>query len=579
MGQGDDHMSREPHFWGPRPGKGAHWHFALWAPQAQRVCVIVNSILHDMVCADGGVWRAYVPGSVGDTYSFVVDGLACPDPASRAQSGSVHATSVLCTPDSVAPWSGRDWCEMSVFEMHVGSFTPEGTLRAAQDRLADLADLGLTAVELMPIAQYPGRHGWGYDGVLPYAVHPAYGTRGDLRAFVEAAHRLGLSVILDVVYNHFGPDGAYLHQICPAFFDEGRDTPWGPAIDFSQRPVREFFIQSALMWIEEFGIEGLRIDAAHQILDDSTPAFLEELATRLRAAVQGRPLHLILEDERNLSASRASGLYNAQWNDDYHHAVHCLLTGEDAGYYASFARDPGGDLQRALAEGHVEQGQARPPVETPRGQPSAHLPPTAFVNANQTHDQIGNRALGERLIALADIDEMRVAHALLLTSPAIPMLFMGEEVGSRQPFQFFADYEGDLAQAVRDGRRAEFAHFEEFSGRHVPDPIDQATFARSHPYATAAPDRDAWRALTKDCLCFRNAHVLPLLKSGRDGTPEVHQIADRAFHATWQFQAGTLETVACFPGADARVPPWPDAALAFGETPGTGPFFQTRVVT
>lgn len=549
---------------------------ALWSPEASRVAFVSDTHRTDLTQNNDGWWtgRLTVPA---EEYRFEIDGTQYPDPAARAQADGIDGPSRIAEPISPPEaWDGHDAADLVIFEMHVGTFTDAGTLTAAAARLPDLAALGITAVELMPLGQFPGDFGWGYDCVLPFAIHPAYGAREDLLAFVEAAHDLGLSVILDVVYNHFGPVGAYLHDYCPRFFDADRPTPWGAGIDFSRAPVREYFFQNAEMWIGEFGIDGLRIDAAHQIVDDSGRHFLVELACRARDAAAGRPLHLILEDERNLSALRETGGYDAQWNDDYHHAVHCLLTGESDGYYASFSVDPIGDLCRALAEGHVEQGQPRNGLTEPRGAPSSHLPPTAFINANQTHDQIGNRAMGERLITLAGVERMRVAHALLLTSPAIPMLFMGEEDGSRSPFQFFADYDGDMGQAVRRGRRDEFAAFATFAADGIPDPTAPATRDRSCPYAEAPPDRDAWRDLTARALTFRRTHVAPLVKAGRSAPAHVQPVGPAALHARWSFHAGTLETVARFFGEAPELPDWPDAGLSFQ---GADSFFATRVLT
>lgn len=557
-----------------RPGVGG---FSLWAPNADQVTLRTDHGIFDLRAdADGWHTASDIPADVGE-YRIEVGGVAYPDPASRAQAGDVHTSSRrACPVPAPKRWDGHRFEELVILELHVGTFTVSGTLKAAADRLDDLAALGITAVELMPLNQFSGAFGWGYDGVLPFAIHPAYGSRADLARFVDRAHQANLSVILDVVYNHFGPDGAYLHQICPPFFASDRHTPWGAGIDYSQRAVREFFLQNAEMWIGEFGIDGLRIDAAHQIIDDSDPHILVELARRARAAARDRPLHLILEDERNLPALREAGGYDAQWNDDYHHAVHCLLTGEDEGYYASFAVDPISDLCRALAEGHVEQGQARNGLAEPRGAPSAHLPPTAFVNANQTHDQIGNRAMGERLIALAGAERMRVAHALLLTSPAVPMLFMGEEDGARAPFQFFADYSGEMGEAVRNGRRTEFAAFGAFDAVGVPDPTDPATRDRSRPYAEPAPDRDDWRELTCAALTFRTKAVVPLVASGRSAAAEVRSLGPGALHVRWPFKAGTLETMACFFGTHDPPPDWEDAGLSF-RTETT--YFATRALT
>jgi len=526
--------------WGARQLSESVWSVALWAPGADRVAVETRQGESGLARDEHGVHRGTVVAKPGGAYWFRVDGHPSPDPAARAQERDVHGWSVFTAPARVPRWTGRPWHDAVILEIHVGTFTTEGTLDAAATRLPALADTGITAVELMPLAQFSGTRGWGYDGVLPYAVHPDYGGPDALARFVAAAHEAGLMVLLDVVYNHFGPDGAYLHGITPKFFDEERHTPWGAAIDFTKPQVRGFFIDNALMWLEEFGIDGLRLDAVHELHDPSDPPFVAELCATIRARDFGRPIHIVAEDDRNLPDLRQASLLTAQWNDDYHHSVHCLLTGESAGYYASFAVDPMADLVTALARGHVEEGQPRPGRKTPRGAPSGHLPLTAFVNANQTHDQIGNRAQGERLIALAGPDAVRIAHALLLCAPAIPMLFMGEEIGARAPFQFFADFEGDLAQTVREGRAAEFAAFESFAGE-VPDPLAPETFAASRPYDVPPPDAARWHRLTCEMLQFRRDRVMPLLASGRAGPALVTQTGPRSLHGIWPFHAGRLE--------------------------------------
>ena len=549
--------------WGALAGDDGTWSVALWAPAARAVGVVLDGVTVPLTrCADG-TFRGDVTAQEGTPYVFDVDGTRLPDPAARRQQGDVHGPSLLCAPPRVPDWPGRDWRETVISEIHIGTFTRDGTFAAAARRLPDLAAAGITAVEVMPIAQFAGARGWGYDGVLPYAVHPAYGTPQDFADFVAAAHDLDLSVILDVVYNHFGPEGAYIGGVCPDFFDATRQTPWGAAIDFSQGPVREFFIRNAIMWVRDFGVDGLRIDAVHQLQDATDPEFLEELARRLRALHLGRPLHLVAEDERNLPHHRDAALTDAQWNDDYHHALHCLLTGEDEGYYAPFAVDPIADLATALTDGHVAQGSPRNAHADARGAPSAHLPPEAFVNANQTHDQIGNRALGERLITLTSPAAMHVAHALLLTSPYIPMLFQGEEIGARTPFPFFCDFDGDLADAVRRGRLAEFSAFSGFDGA-LPDPLDPATFAAARPYDAPPDDADDWRALTARLLAWRAAHVVPLLCSGQTSA-KVQVLGDKALRATWHFKAGTLHSLVQL-GQPLAADHWSadDRGLSFG---------------
>uniref|UniRef100_UPI0025CC8392 alpha-amylase family glycosyl hydrolase n=1 Tax=uncultured Paracoccus sp. TaxID=189685 RepID=UPI0025CC8392 len=325
------------------------WTAAIWAPQAKRVELILTGQAIPMDAQTDGFWTATVAARPGDRYLLRIDGRDIPDPASRLQAGDVHAPSVVTGPGEYpwqAPWSGRPWSDAVIYELHLGTFTPEGTLPAAMEKLAGLADLGITAIELMPVGQWQGDRGWGYDGVLPYALHPAYGSPDDLRRFVDHAHSLGLMVILDLVMNHFGPDGAHLHHAAPAFFDESRHTPWGAAIDFSQPAVQEYWIQCAEYWLGEYRLDGLRLDAVHQISGPGADDFMTTLARRARAVDENRPIHLIVEDERNEPFLREHG-YDASWNDDFHHVIHCALTGESDSYYASFAKDPVGDLALA----------------------------------------------------------------------------------------------------------------------------------------------------------------------------------------------------------------------------------------
>lgn len=531
--------------WGALPQDNGTWIFRLWAPGAENIEIGLNGTRMSAERQDGGdVFSAVLQGQDGDIYHLFVDGQERVDPAARWLQGGVKGPARLCAlSGDRARGPAVDWCAAVIHELHIGTFTTEGTFAAAEPRMPDLAALGITAVEVMPVGTFSGDRGWGYDGVFPFAPHPAYGTPRDLAGLVDAIHAAGMLAILDVVYNHFGPEGGTLHAIAPAFFDDARHTPWGAGIDYTRAPVRDFFVSNAAMWVRDYGFDGLRLDAVHQIADPSPVHLLDELAEHLRHVVPDRPVHLIAEDERNLPEARARGSIRANWNDDYHHAVHCLLTGENESYYAAFAVDPLADLCRALAEGHVEQGQDRAGRDTPRGAPSAHLPPEAFINSNQTHDQVGNRAQGDRLITLADPGAVRIAHALLLTSPAIPMLFMGEEKGARAPFLFFADFAGDLGEAVRKGRAAEFAGFSQFGGT-VPDPLAPETFAAAHPYARPAEDAAAWRDLTARCLTLRGAAIVPLLASGVAAPPRVRGTGARSLHAVWTFADGTLETVA-----------------------------------
>lgn len=532
-------IARRTARWGAAPIGDGLWRFSLYAPGVELLELELSGHRLPMRAFPDGFHMIETPAEPGDQYRFC-HGEACwPDPASRAQAGGVHDASVLVDPDAYRwtdDWSGRPWHEAVIYEMHVGSFTPEGTFRAAARRLRSLSELGITAVELMPVAQFAGNRGWGYDGVLPFAPHPAYGSPDDLRAFVAEAHRHGVMVFLDVVYNHFGPEGAYLHAIAPELFDARRKTPWGAGLDYSNPALRSFVRENATMWLDEYRMDGLRFDAVHQIVDETEPHLLEEVAAALRRLELGREVHLITEDERNIPDLREAG-FDASWNDDFHHAVHCALTGEDFGYYAAFAADPIGDLALALERGHVEEGQPRAGDKPPRGRASGHLGPLAFVNAVQTHDQVGNRAQGERLLSLADPAGVRVAQALLLLSPFVPMLFMGEEAGETAPFLFFADFHGKLGRAVSKGRAREFRDHPAFAGT-VPDPIDPATFEASRPFAGDPEAAEPWLRMTKECLDLRRRVVEPLLASGPWTGSAVRRTGDRSLSAEWRFPAG-----------------------------------------
>ena len=536
----NSHTNDQP-LWGATRADAGSWDFALWAPSSSKVSLCISGHDVPMRAEADGIFRATHPAEHGDTYAFRVDGSMIPDPASRQQHSSVSGLSLLHDPDRFkwqSRWEGRPWRDQVIYELHVGTFTPEGTFLAASHRLPELADLGITAIELMPIAHAPGNRGWGYDGVLPYAPHPAYGTPNQLRQFIDRAHGLGISVILDVVFNHFGPQDAHLLHVVPEFTSD-HQTPWGRGFAFHNPAVRRYFIDCALMWLHEYRLDGLRLDAVHQMHDPSMQHILEDIGHAIRSAGFSRPIHLITEDERNDPTLHEAGLYDAQWNDDYHHAVHVLLTGESEGYYAPFAKDPLGDLARALTEGFVAQGQPRPGHPAAPGKPSAHLPPDFFVSSNQTHDQVGNRAFGDRLITLAPTEAVRVAHAMLLTSPHTPMLFMGEERGEVAPFQSFADYSGPIGRAVRAGRRAEMAAFAAFADE-VPDPIDPETLHASRLGWSSDARAQEWLDLTRHLLRFRAERLLPLFRSGLTKRPRAQRTGPRNLAVRWPFAKGDV---------------------------------------
>ncbi|HWN90575.1 MAG TPA: malto-oligosyltrehalose trehalohydrolase, partial [Verrucomicrobiae bacterium] len=419
--------------------------FRLWAPAARSVELwLADREQGFAMPRDAAGWAEWVTREAppGSRYSFRIDGeLLVPDPASRFQPDDVHGASEVVDPLDFA-WSDADWRglppeRLVFYEIHVGTFSPEGTFAGLADRLDHLVSLGVTAVELMPVSDFPGRRGWGYDGVLPFAPESSYGRPETLKALVEACHARGLAVFLDVVYNHFGPEGNYLHRYAPAFFSRAHKTPWGDALNFDEpgcEVVRSFVVHNALYWLEEFHLDGLRLDAVHAIADSSARHVLVELA---RAVAEGpgrdRLVHLVLENDGNESRYLACAgedkrpLYQAQWNDDLHHALHTLLTGERDGYYADY-QPPLPHLARALCEGFAFQGEWSPYRGRVRGEPSAALPPTAFVGFLQNHDQIGNRALGERIGHIVkNEDALRAATAVLLLAPSPPLIFMGEE--------------------------------------------------------------------------------------------------------------------------------------------------------
>ena len=450
-----------------------------------------------------------------------------------------------------------------------------GGFAGVAEALPALADLGVTAVELMPIAAFGGDRGWGYDDVLPYAVHEAYGSPDDLKALIDRAHELGLMVFLDVVYNHFGPDGNYLHSYAHPFFNEGRQTPWGPAIAFEKEPVRRFFIDNARMWLNEYRFDGLRFDAVHAIGDDR---FLDEMADELRRSAAAREIHLVLENEAN-DADRLGGeRFDAQWNDDFHNSIHVLLTGESEGYYGGFADKPTERLASCLSEGFAYQGETPPGEDArPRGKPSGHLSSTSFVSFLQNHDQIGNRALGERLTAIAEPEQLRAATALLLLSPQIPLFFMGDESGSLSPFLFFTDFHDELADAVREGRRREFSHFPAFADpaarARIPDPNAAATFEASRP--KPGPDSAAWRALYRQLLALRREWIVPRVSGSRGERAEV--LGPGAIAAHWRLGDGTRLTLALNLGDKTVVfPKLENPFFTLGQ-PGTPASFLAEV--
>ncbi|SNB78354.1 maltooligosyl trehalose hydrolase [Arboricoccus pini] len=507
---------------GAQPQPDGSVRFGLWAPDIDDVALAIGDERLPMRReANGWFTLVRLNTAPGTAYRFALpNGMLVPDPASQAQLGGPEGPSLVVDQTRYrwhqTDWRGRPFEEAVILELHAGAFAAPGGFQAVAERLDGLAELGITAIELMPIADFVGARGWGYDGVLPYAPASIYGSPDALKALVDAAHARGIMVFLDVVYNHFGPAGNFLPAYAGSFFTKDKPTPWGAAIDFSRPEVRAFFRDNAIYWLEVFRLDGLRFDAVHAILDDSNEHFLTEVGRTIRARFPDRHIHLILENERNeaqrlLGDPSGDALYDAQWADDIHNASHVLMTKETDGYYEDYEDDPAAKLARGLTQGFVFQGDHSRHKKARRGQPSAHLSPRNFVFFLQNHDQIGNRAMGDRLTASVEPRILEVMTALLLLSPTIPMLFMGEEWGAEEPFPFFCDFKGELADAVRKGRAREFARFKSWAGDALPDALARETFERAilkHPEAPNGRTR-----LVGHLLGLRQRHVVPFLKA------------------------------------------------------------------
>lgn len=463
----------------------------IWAPKPEKVELETGGRRWDMRPAQGGWWQIEFELPFNADYAFCLDG-GPPRPDPRAQ----YQPRGLSGPSQRIDHSGFQWDDSRwqapplpaavIYELHVGTFTPAGTFDAIVDKLPHLVDLGVTHVELMPVNEFPGRRGWGYDNVDVFAVHHAYGGPEALKRLVAACHRVGLAVLIDVVYNHMGPVGNYLNEFGP-YFSDRHSTPWGQAVNFDgpqSDEVRRFFIDNALMWLKDYHADGLRLDAIHAIVDTSAIPFLEQLATEVSdlSAHLGRHLVLIAEsdlnDPRVVRSREIGGFgYDAQWSDDFHHALHTVLTGEREGYYADFGDLSG--LANALRHGFVYAGRHSDFRGRQHGRATPGVSGRRFLGYLQTHDQIGNRAQGDRSSHLLSKGRLKIGAALVLTSPFTPMLFQGEEWAATSPFQFFTDFDDpQLAKAVREGRRQEFAAFG-WSPEEIPDPQDPATFERS----------------------------------------------------------------------------------------------------
>jgi len=556
--------------------------FQLWAPAARSVelvlCDASGSALHNaaMERLDGG-WFALVTGAagVGSLYRYRIDGAhEVPDPAARCNPQGVHGPSEVIDPLAYAwddaAWRAPPWHETSLYELHVGTFNTPGTYGAVAERLGHLKRLGVSAIELMPVAAFPGARNWGYDGVLPYAPQASYGRPQELKALIAAAHGHGLAVVLDVVYNHFGPEGNYLHLYAPHFFDQQRDTPWGAAMNFDgegSRVVREFFLHNALYWLEEYHIDGLRLDAVHAIYDRSEPHIVRQLARAARTgAGHGRNIYLTLENLRNsaalLGVEGAPDTCDAQWNDDVHHCLHVLLTGETQEYYTDFSDTPHALLCRALAQGFAYQGERSRHEGSARGERSAHLPPSAFINFLQNHDQVGNRAGGERLGQLVpDPAALRAASTVLLLAPQPPLLFMGEEWAAPQPFPWFCDYEPQLLERVRAQRAREIPG--------APDPGAASTFAAAQLDWSLLRQSAHARVLThyRRLLTIRRRDIVPLLPHLGAGRCTLGE-RGVAFAVDWSGRDHTLHLIANLAAAPAPLPVCAAGRVVFATHPG-----------
>lgn len=485
---------------GAYPNAGAVT-FQVWAPMRQQVELVLRPGLptserRSLMRVDDGMFTGtFTDVSAGDVYAYVLDGEGpFPDPASRFQPQGVHGPSAIVDPRSFE-WSDGTWrglpLEQAVlYELHVGAFTEAGTFAAVTERLPYLADLGITVVELMPIADFPGSRNWGYDGVSLFAPSRTYGAPDDLRRLVDAAHRLGLAVLLDVVYNHFGPDGAYASLFSPLYLSTRHRSPWGAAVNLDcegAEHVREFFIENALHWLHEYHFDGLRLDATHGLMDDSPHHFVAELAVRVRASLPHRRVLLIAEDERNLATivrppeDGGWGL-DAVWADDFHHQVRRLAASDRDGYYEDFTGTVA-DLATTIRQGWFYRGQLSVHHGAPRGTDPSGIPLSRMVVCLQNHDQIGNRPFGRRLNHQIEPAPFRALSALLLFIPETPLLFMGQEWAASTRFLFFTDHHAELGRLVTGGRREEFSRFDAFADpvtrTRIPDPQAASTFENS----------------------------------------------------------------------------------------------------
>ncbi|MCP3098270.1 malto-oligosyltrehalose trehalohydrolase [Myxococcus sp. K15C18031901] len=559
---------------------GPRVRWRVWAPGHQRVEVV----LHDaegapgqvlaMTPEPGGCFGAVLEGrGAGVRYKLRVDGEGpFPDPWSRSQPQGVHGPSQVVVADF--PWTDAAWKgvrpeSLVLYEVHVGTATPEGTFEALIPRLDDLKALGITALELLPVASFPGARNWGYDGVDLFAPAQGYGGPEGLRRLVDAAHARGLAVLMDAVYNHFGPDGNYLRVYSPHYFTGRHHTPWGDAVNYDgegSRVVRAMVLANVEMWIRDYHLDGLRLDAAHAILDEGRPHLLTEIAERARASAPGRQVHVIAEDERNerrlvLPRTRGGHGLDGVWADDFHHQLRRAFAGDSEGYYQDYTGSAE-DLARTLVQGWFYEGQTSPNRGHARGTSAEGLEPWRFVFCIQNHDQVGNRALGERLGHDVSPAAFRAMSALLLLSPYTPLLFMGQEWNASTPFLYFTDHHAELGRLVTEGRRREFASFSRFAGEAVPDPQAPDTFTRSRLDWSEAtrPAHAGVRALYRELLRLR-AHD-PALREARRGSYDAWAQGQDALVLERRGDGRVLQLWLNLQGAlEARPPPGAEPVL------------------
>jgi len=547
--------------------------FRFWAPALQRVAVVIEG--RDPIKMDrleDGWFEVTTPCKVGEAYRYRVDEkLMVADPAARAMRGDAFGDSLVSDPRSYVwktqDWKGRPWHEAVFYELHVGAF---GGFSGVQDALPRLVGLGVTAVELMPLSAFPGERNWGYDGVLPYAPSSSYGTPDELKALIDRAHELGLMMFLDVVYNHFGPEGNFIGAYAPPFFRRDVHNAWGRAIDFRRPEVRRFYTENALYWLQEFRFDGLRFDAVHAI---THPDWLDETAVEIRATLPSeRYVHFVLENDNNVASHMRDGYFSAQWNDDAHHVLHVLLTGETGSYYVDYADSPAAKLARSLSEGFVFQGE--PSINrdgAPRGTPSSDLPPQCFVLFLQNHDQVGNRAFGERLTELAEPRALEAAIALQILAPNIPLLFMGEEYASKNPFLFFSEMNEQLAHSIREGRKREF----KLEADELPDPNASETFEQSVPRPDVQVGRRRFRYY-QSLLALRRERILPHIPGAR--SLSALAIAEKAVIARWRLGNGSDLTIAINLGDESEDCLAPSDPLLFESVAGAFETLQRGVL-